>query len=520
MQRYIVTTPSLLAVDDSFEDPRFMKVRIDVLESDVEARGHGIRFTRECLEVSKDSFANIPILANVVTKTDKDGNETLDYGSHDFHIEDDKFNDGEGRIMYDEKCIGIIPETNNLTVQNNEAGHAVLSCDAFLYRDYGGYVCDILEERGGETSVSAELDCSEMSYNAKDKIYDVGLCMAYGVTLLGADVDPAIPSAKAVMFSSKEDDRQKQLLCIMQELKESLDNYTQAVSSAQNLGKEEIQMNHFEELLAKYNLKAEEIPFDHENMSDEELDAAFEELAKTSEEEPETESEVEPETEDLAVEENSQTVELSAKIGEKVITLSKSLTDVIYALTDLVNNTYASDGDYYSVEVFDGTTSKDRYVIMSGWYNGKFYRQNYSQKDGAYILKGEREELFPQLLTQAELDQLNTTRNNFAALEEELNNVKAELAKHEAEPEKMEILQAVEYAQIADTKEYSELLENHFDITKEDLEAKLNQILLAQVKANAVALAAKKDNDAIKSFPTGGTERNGRYGGIFANEQI
>ena len=279
-------------------------------------------------------------------------------------------------------------------------------------------------------------------------------------------------------------------------------------------------MNHFEELLAKYNLKAEEITFDHENMSDEELDAAFEELAKTSEEEPETESEVEPETEDLAAEENSQTIELSAKIGEKVITLSKSLTDVIYALTDLVNNTYASDGDYYSVEVFDGTTSKDRYVIMSGWYNGKFYRQNYSQKDGAYILKGEREELFPQLLTQAELDQLNTTRNNFAALEEELNNVKAELAKHEAEPEKMEILQAVEYAQIADTKEYSELLENHFDITKEDLEAKLNQILLAQVKANAVALAAKKDNDAIKSFPTGGTERNGRYGGIFANEQI
>ena len=77
-KKYKISTPSLLAVDESFSDDRFMKVRIDVLESDTEARGHGFRMSRECLENSKDSFANIPILANMVTKKDKDGNEILE----------------------------------------------------------------------------------------------------------------------------------------------------------------------------------------------------------------------------------------------------------------------------------------------------------------------------------------------------------------------------------------------------------------------------------------------------------
>lgn len=511
--RQIITTPSSFAVDESFEDPRFMKVRIDVLESDVEARGHGIRFTRESLEKSKDSFANIPILANVITKTDEDGNETLDYGGHDFHIENDKFNDGEGKMIYEEAVVGIVPETCELEIKDNKEGNAVLALNAFLYKDYGNYCCDILEERGGQTAVSAELDCGDISYNEQDNINEVGIFTACGITLLGEDFDPAIPNAKAVMFSSKEDDRQTQLMSIMQELKESLDKYTNAVSSAQNLErKEEAKiMNHFEELLAKYNLTAEEITFDYANMSDDELDAAFEALSNTK-----SKDSLEEKQETPPVAEN--TVELSVKIGENTINLSKSLTEVIYALTDLVNTTYAADGDYYQTDVFDEGSVKSKYVIMYGVYSGKAYKQSWNLKDGSYVLKGGREEVFAEWVTADERDQLNSMRSNLTALQAEVDECKATLAKYESEPEKMEILQSDVYAQLSENPEYQELLDNHFDVTKEDLSAKLDQILLAQVKANVkVGLSINENTKGVKTFPVGENTNSGRYGGMFAN---
>lgn len=511
-KRQVVTTPSLLAVDGSFNDERFMKVRIDVLESDVEARGHGFKVTRECLEKSMDSFSNIPILADVITTTDEDGNQTLDYGSHDFHIENDKFNDGEGKIIYEEAVVGIVPESCDAEVRKNDRDHYVLSVTGFLYREYGNYCCDVLESRNGQTAVSAEIDISDISHDANEGIDIVGLVFAHGITLLGENVGPAIPGAKAVILSSKKEGRQKQLLSVMQELKESLDKYMDAAASAQNEGKEEIQSMKFEELLARYNLKAEDITFDYTNMSDDELESAFEKLAK-------------PIQQDAAVpapESKGNTVELSVKLGETVKTLSKSLTDVIYALTDLVNVTYASDGDYYDVEVFDDGTAKSKYVIMRQWYGSQAFKQTWAlNKEGNYTLKGDREEIFAEWVTADEKDKLNSMRANCASLEAELSKVKAELAKHESEPEKKAVLESDEYSQIVGTPEYTELLENHFDITKEDLSAKLDMIVLSKAKETAketakVNLASKKETDGVKLFPTGGGGIEGRYGGIFA----
>lgn len=508
-ERQIFTTPSLLAVDDSFDNDKFAKVRIDVLESDVEARGHGFYLTKECLKTYGNTFANTPILAHVVTKNvGKDGNEVLDYGSHDFHIEDDKFKDGETRVIYDEAVVGIVAP-DGIEVNENDNGHITVSVLGYIFKDYSNYCLDILESRGGKTSVSAEIGI-ETEYDEDMKLDAAYSFEAFGTTLLGEDVEPALPNAKAVMLTGEANDRQLQLLSVMQELKEFLDKYTDAVASEQNQRKEEIQSMKFEELLAKYSLKAEDVTFDHENMSDEELEAAFEELAKSG---SETESEPEP---------TANTVELSVKFGDKTKTLSKSLTDVIYALTDLVNATYASEGDYFDCEVFDGNTSKDRYVVMHGWYSGDYYRQSWSQKDGIYALKGEREQLFPQLCTQAELDQLNSLRGNLAALETELSKCKEQLAKHEAEPDKMAVLESDEYSQIVETSEYKELLENHFEITKEDLCAKLDKIVLDKAKEVAkenakVALAARPADDGVKLFPTGGSTGTGRYGGIFAS---
>lgn len=512
-EKVTVSTPSLFAVDESFNNERFMKVRINALSTNTIARGHGIRFSREVIEKAKDTFANIPILANVVVKKDKEGNETLDYGSHDFNIEPDKFNDGEARIIYEERIVGFVPTDNNFEIVDGKTeGTEDILVDGFLFRDYGNYVCDIMEARGGKVSVSSELECGDYTYSADDKCNDAGTMSMCGITLLGEDVAPAMPVANAQMLSAE--DRQAQMISIMQELKESLDKYTMAAKAEENKnsGKEETQMGnkHFEELLTKYEKKVEDIKFDYANMSDEELDAAFVEAFER-----------EPVPEDNADTEE-KVVELSVKIGEEVKTFAKSLDEVIYALTDLVNQTYAEDGTYYSCVVYDGGTAKTRTVVMQDVYTGKAYRQGWSIKDGNYSLKNERIEVYAEWVTAAERDQLDNMRTNYSALSDELDNVKEQLAKHQAEPEKMEILQSDEYSQIAETDEYKELLENHFDVTKEDLSAKLDSILLAQVKANAkkVDFSAKQPKTSgVKLFPTGDDEAgSGRYGDMFADQ--
>ena len=67
-QRHIVTTPSLFKVDDSFDDPRFMKVRIKALHSD--SNLNKSNFTESSLKKSKDLWTYSAILANTITAID------------------------------------------------------------------------------------------------------------------------------------------------------------------------------------------------------------------------------------------------------------------------------------------------------------------------------------------------------------------------------------------------------------------------------------------------------------------
>ena len=186
-EKHIVQTPSLFKVDETFEDERFMKVRIAVMHSGVNLNRSS--FDTKVIKAAEPTFQNIPILANVIVTTDKDGNEVYDYGGHDMHEEPDAFNDGEKRIVYDERVVGVVPEKNNFEIihdDNTDKDFAYV--DALIYRNYGVYVADILEERGGTTSVSAELYFDKISIDAKEKVTVVDAFTMWGVTLLGADV--------------------------------------------------------------------------------------------------------------------------------------------------------------------------------------------------------------------------------------------------------------------------------------------------------------------------------------------
>lgn len=237
-EKRIIQTPSLFKVDDSFQDERFMKVRIAAMHSGKNLNQS--KFSTNVIKAAKDTFANIPILANIVITTDEDGNQHMDYGSHDMHVENDFFDDNNQRIIYDEKVVGVVPEHNNFEIiRDEETGNDYVWVDALIYRDYGNYCADILESRGGTTSVSAEISCEEISYDSKDKALQVDKMTMCAITLLGEDVQPGMAKAHATVFSIDDDNREKQIFDIIQELKFSLDKYIASLEGNNTSGKED-----------------------------------------------------------------------------------------------------------------------------------------------------------------------------------------------------------------------------------------------------------------------------------------
>lgn len=191
-------------------------------------------------------------------------------------------------------------------------------------------------------------------------------------------------------------------------------------------------------------------------------------------------------------------------------TFAVSLVDKLNALSQLVNNTYSeSDNTYYDVDAYDD----EKYVIMHDYWNNKHFRQSYSVKKDVYSLKGDRVEVFAQYLTADQIAKLDGMKADYASITEKL-------AKYEAEPAKIEILNSEDYANIAETAEFVELKkeENHFDMAVEDVRAKADELLLAYAKGNKIDFVEKdekKKTVGIKQFGQKKSGKTGRYGNLF-----
>jgi hypothetical protein len=126
-------------VDNSFDSDRFIKLRIRVQHDDKNPNGSS--FTLENMQKAQNTIKNIPILAAVVV--DKDGNPQ--FGAHDMHIEEDKFNEGAYRLIYDESPIGVVPETNNYEILEYD-GRNYVYVRCLLWVGYMNYAQDIVKE--------------------------------------------------------------------------------------------------------------------------------------------------------------------------------------------------------------------------------------------------------------------------------------------------------------------------------------------------------------------------------------
>ena len=281
-------------------------------------------------------------------------------------------------------------------------------------------------------------------------------------------------------------------------------------------------MNHFEELLAKYSKTAEDITFEYEGMTDEELDNKFAEVFGEGETEPEDDSVVvenSDETEDVeVVEEESETTEVVETVVENEVftrTYELSHDDVRCALYALLVPYEEADNTYYYIsEVFDS------YFVYESWCNGgTIYGQGYIKDDETVSLEGERYELFRELLTASEKAELEAMRSNYAAISEKLKVYEDA----EIEAKKTELLNADDYASIRDNEVFAGLVEDHANITYEELQSKCDKMLLDAVKSGKCSVINSVD-DATKTSkkqftnPTVKKTKPSRYGKLFAKE--
>ena len=474
------------------------------------------QITYSSMKKNLKSIKNRPILA-YIHQLEVNGEQKNVFGWHAMHEGDN------GEIVYDEIPVGHVPtDAKPELVYDADKDKEYIETDAYLYESYTK-APEILMDTDGQCPVSVEIDVYDFSYDAKEKILNIDNFVFKGITILGyyedgSTVEPAMEGANISLLNFNVD---KSTFEIDQ-------NSTKG-------GKDD--MGLFEQLLEQYNVTAEDVTFEHENLTDEELKAKFEEVFGNAETDPTPESnfedeadpdsteggdsEVDGENESEAEEETETVVQDDEPVKKKIENsivysvngkeFAVSLNDKIYALATLVNDTYSeSDNAYYSVLVYD------KELVMVDMWAGSAYRQAYSERSGVFSLKGDRVPVHAIYVTDTEEQKIDEIRSNYSAVCTELEKYHAaeENAKKEA------IINSKEWALISDNEKFATLKANFAEYSVEELQNKCDAILLETVKSGVQVSNVPKDTKekhvfSVFRIPEGQQQEVKRYGNIF-----
>lgn len=508
----------------------------------------------KAMEDAMSSAYNMPILGYIY----KDENETFQFAGHEFFVNEDN------ELEYEEQPCGTIPESAGLKlVKYDNDDRSYLEGTGIIWRTYSK-ASDIIE-REKELSVSVELVVDELSFDSKTKELVINKFRFSGVTILGKDrntgedIKPGMENSMISIgdFSEKNNSifsQNEKVIEMLSALNEKIDNLN-INSKILEEGGTDVKKKFEEDSEAKVKTTAEVDPteetevgtpsenFDGDGDTDpDDVDYYGDDgdgdpsgdgddtpSGDDTDPEPEPSGDDEDEPEGIPAGQKDDddadggegggttkkpTFSVSVSHGETVKEFSISLQDKIEALYTLVNDTYSeADGCYYDCTVYD----EDKYVIMSSWWTGNAYKQSYKVKKDVYSLVGDRVKVKAVWCTEDEEKALENMRANYSSIEEKL-------AQYESEPEKIQILESADYAQIKDTEAYKELAkrDTYFSMSKDELVKKLDSALLEFAKHNKIEFSStepEKKSVGMKLFgnPSKKTTRgSSRYGELFS----
>ena len=477
------------------------------------------QITYSSMKKNLKSIKNRPILA-YIHQLEIDGEQKNVFGWHAMHEDDN------GEVIYDEIPVGHVPtDAKPELVYDADKDKEYIETDAYLYEGYTK-APEILMDADGQCPVSVEIDVYDFSYDAKEKILNIDDFVFKGITILGyyedgSTVEPAMEGANISLLNFNVDK-----------------NTFEIDQNSTKGGKDN--MGLFEQLLEQYNITAEDVTFEHENLTDEELKAKFEEMFGNAEADPTPESNFEdenPESEDEGAEgdgtdgetepepvenepesESDDTIddEPVKKIENSIVysingkEFAVSLNDKIYALATLVNDTYSeADNAYYNVLVYD------KELVMVDCWAGSAYRQSYSERAGVFSLKGDSVPVHAIYVTDTEENEIENIRSKYSAMSEEL----AKYQKAEEDSRKEDIINSDDWSAISGSAEFAEIKEHIAEYSVDEVQNKCDALLLSFAKSNSKKTHVAKDTNqhrfSLFRVPEGKSTENKRYGNIF-----
>lgn len=541
-----VKVPTTFESEDSVDENHrgMQKVKIKIFHTG--KNRNKSRVSKESAERAMKTIPDRPVLGAI---------HQLDDGSWDFEGHEIKTvvneETGEKENIYIESQIGSFSSEPAFWEHDDKLDKDFVCAYAYIAEDYTKAV-SILKNKNG-TKNSCELVIEELSYDSKEKVLDLENFYVNASTFLGSrndgtEIGEGMEGSRADIVDFSEE--HNSVLIDLQTRISNLESRLEQVCFNDKNSTKGGNLLKFEELLKKYNVKKEDIDFDYEGLSDEELEAKFKEkfedtdatdsntdstlenqddnsapesnaeegnqnteqnsdAAKSttdgknndnSHENPE-ESDSEKSSEDDAESDVASTTDEKKKkkysidIDGNIKSFEVALDDKIFALSNLVNTQYGeSDNCWYSVKVYE------KYLVMSDYWTGIAYKQTYSQDGDNFSLTGDRVEVFATYLTQEELNELDEMRNNYAALVEYKSN--AEFSKLHSQRE--EILNAEKYAVLKDTDEFKSLVDNMDKYNLVDLEKEAKVIFADYITSHAETFSAKNPEKETKKKFNGG----------------
>ena len=484
---------------------------------------NGSNIKESVMTAALPSFSNRPILGYI---HEVDGKPEF-YG-HNMHLDDD------GNVVYDEIPVGVIPESCDAKlVYDKDKDKTYVEVKGYIFEEYSK-ASEILE-REQECSVSVELSIRELSYDAKNKYLDIEDFFFSGVTILGKNEDGDIvkpgmsgSNIKLADFSKENNSmfsENEELLNEIKKLNENLSRFN--INTSLKEGGDTV--TKFEELLNKYGKIVDDITFEYENLSDEELEAKFAEVfgeddtdGEATEPEPTSDgdegsddSSEEGETSEPEVEEDEPKAEGETDVEQfeqkenLVKTFEISHEDIRYALYNLLVSYEEMDNDWFWI-----SNVYDSYFVYENWDGTKVYRQNYLVDEENVSFDGERIELFKELLTASEKAELEAMRANYSAIESQLREYQLK----EENSIKDALFTSDDYSSISDKEEFKALADNHAEYSVDELKSKLDSIILDYAKKGSLnfSIESEKKNIHMTKLPIQKkANKKGRYGNLF-----
>lgn len=530
-----VKVPTTFEIDDNVDENHrgMMKLKFRIFHTGLNRNKSYV--SKEAAGKAMNTIADRPVLAAIHQLDDG----TWDFEGHEMEIVTDE--NGNEELRYIESQVGSFSSEPAFWEHDEDLDKDYVCAYAYISEEYTK-TCDIIRKKQGSKN-SCELFIDELSYNAKEKYLELNDFYVNASTLLGSHADgtqieEGMQGSRAdiadfsVENNSIKFDKDEKMIELLENLNKTLSNFNKY--HLREGGNEETM---FEKLLEKYGKTVEDIDFDYENLSDEELEQKFAELfdeenpdgsegepSNDGEGEDGSESEENTDNEEGSdegenPEENSNTDSYSVNPEKYSITMSDgsvkdfslSLDEITSALYTLVNNMYADDDTWYSVTVYEDNT-----LIMSDWWNNKYFKQSYTRDGDNFSLVGDRIEVHSVWVTDEEKDALNEMRSNYASLKE----FKETAEKNELHAQKEAVLADEKYSVLSENKAFAELVKNMDNYSLADLE-KEAKVIFADHVASVGNFSLEKPvtkPSTMKLFGDPNSKkksRSGRYGDIF-----